>query len=327
MICEKVFLKWCAIMSAETGVGKRTFSFKKRLSFKKYSKSSIESLSSEPGSPRRESTSCDSPRDSNDDDTPLEEDEKTFLVQYIGYDELKLPGFNEICDSVNKQYQRVKPELKTFQRSMLSVTKEGIELCGSDVSSSSIGELFKPRRIRYCGVDKQHQRVFSFNYQYGNKSEDVHLHVIVCRSKEDAKTVAKMLASVFKRVSKEMHQKEKEDKQKHSEGLIKLKSTSSSSSMKSFNSSRTVEQSPDCNSSPSSDWNDPNIFAQSPSVIPDQEQAPTKIDELHSGNGVLSSGKDSPDERNTAPSSLPSNRTRSLLTSNGHVRSHAMTFS
>ena len=167
-----------------------------------------------------------------------------ILVHYLGYVEVKSPGFNEICDTVNKMYQRAKPYIKSLDKSLLALNRDGIRIKQDiasikkdDVIDSTEGahrpleieNIYKPRRVLYCGVDKQHQRVFSFNYQFGARSENIHLHVVVCKTKDDARSVAKYLAQLFRRISKEVHQREKEDKQKHSEGLNKLKTKSNQS--------------------------------------------------------------------------------------------------
>ena len=169
-------------------------------------------------------------------DVSFEEDAcpQTFVVQYLGYVQLKLPGFNEICENVDNLYRNAKPYLKTFARSLLTLSYDGIRLKGTDIEASSEGTQYKPRRILYCGVDKQHQRVFSFNYQYGQRADNIHLHVVVCKTKEDSKMIAKKLANIFKMISKEMHRKEKEDKKQHTEGLIKLRSTTSNSSIPNY---------------------------------------------------------------------------------------------
>ena len=149
----------------------------------------------------------------------------TFVAQYLGFVQIKSPGLDEICENVDKMYTRAK-QAKSFEKTILRFMKEGIEM---GPKSEDVGkQFFKFRRILYCGVDKQHRRVFSFNYQYGSRAENIHLHVVVCKTKEDAKNLAKKLAEIFKDISIELHKREKEDKRRHSESLSRSRGTSRS---------------------------------------------------------------------------------------------------
>ena len=143
-------------------------------------------------------------------------------LQYLGFAELKAPGLPEICVKVNNMYLAAKPSLKTLDKTQVTLSRAGITLKQNNENEY----IYKPRRIIYCGVDKQHQRVFSFNYQYGSRAENIHLHVLVCKTKDDARLIAKYLGQVFKIVSKDEHEKDKKDKQMHSEGLTKFKTRS-----------------------------------------------------------------------------------------------------
>ncbi|XP_012553967.1 low density lipoprotein receptor adapter protein 1 [Hydra vulgaris] len=146
----------------------------------------------------------------------------SLTLQYLGFAELKAPGLPEICVKVNNMYLAAKPSLKTFDKTQVTLSRAGITLKQNNENEY----IYKPRRIIYCGVDKQHQRVFSFNYQYGLRAENIHLHVLVCKTKEDARMIAKYLGQVFKIISKDEHEKDKKDKQMHSEGLTKFKTRS-----------------------------------------------------------------------------------------------------
>jgi len=168
-----------------------------------------------------------SPESASNGNVPMHPGENTtFVVQYLGFIEIKLPGLDEICENVDKMYAQAKPFLKSYEKTSLVTAKEGIEI---GPKHDELGKhFFKYRRILYCGVDKQHRRVFSFNYQYGSRAENIHLHVIVCKTKEDAKHLAKRLGEIFKDISSELHKKEKEDKRRHSENLSKSRGSSRS---------------------------------------------------------------------------------------------------
>ncbi len=158
--------------------------------------------------------------------SPLQE-HTTFIAQYLGFVEIKSPGLDEICENVDKMYTQAKPFMKTLEKATLKIVQDGIEI-GPKSDAEINSKLYKFRRILYCGVDKQHRRVFSFNYQYGSRAENIHLHVIVCRTKEDAKHLAKRLGDIFRDISVELHRKEKEDKRKHSENLSRSRGSSKS---------------------------------------------------------------------------------------------------
>eukprot|EP00794_Sanderia_malayensis_P003568 gene3568-4072_t len=160
---------------------------------------------------------------------PLQQQQEymSFTLQYLGFVEIKSPGLDEICENVDKMYTQAKPFLKNLEKTTLNIVKDGIDI-GPKSDADLNSKLYKFRRILYCGVDKKHRRVFSFNYQYGSRAENIHLHVIVCRTKEDAKNLAKRLGDIFKDISVEMHRKEKEDKRKHSENLSRSRGSSKS---------------------------------------------------------------------------------------------------
>ena len=168
-----------------------------------------------------------SPESTSNGNVPMHPGENTtFVVQYLGFVEIKLPGLDEICENVDKMYAQAKPFMKSYEKTSLVTAKDGIEI---GPRNEELGKhFFKYRRILYCGVDKQHRRVFSFNYQYGSRAENIHLHVIVCKTKEDAKHLAKRLGEIFRDISSELHKKEKEDKRRHSENLSKSRGSSRS---------------------------------------------------------------------------------------------------
>ena len=167
------------------------------------------------------------PDSTSNGNVPMHPGENTsFVVQYLGFVEIKLPGLDEICENVDKMYTQAKPFLKSYEKTALRIAKEGIEI---GPKNEDVGKhFFKYRRILYCGVDKKHRRVFSYNYQYGSRAENIHLHVIICKTKEDAKHLAKLLGEIFKDISSELHKKEKENKRRHSESLSKSRGSSRS---------------------------------------------------------------------------------------------------
>jgi len=189
--------------------------------------------------------------DLEDDLVPVD-----FNVQYLGFKELKSPGLEEFVENVNLMYENAKPCLKIIEKSIMTLSNDSIIIKTDDVATKktkklkktlsqpieepsdnaftekeNTDQIFKPRRILYCGIDSNHQRVFSFYYQFDKRAENIHLHVLCCKTKDDAKHIAKYLAIVFKNIQSDLHRKEKEEKRHHSIEITKLKLKSSSSQL------------------------------------------------------------------------------------------------
>lgn len=186
-------------------------------------------------------------RESTGSTSDVEEEplrELNVMVQYLGKLELRKPGYSDICETVNSTYTRAKPYLKSMDKSTLIFNQDGITikheplrknstpheyLDGSRMSIPETETLYKARRILYCAVDKTHQRVFFFNYQYGSRAENVHMHVIVCKKDRDAKELAKRCSLLFKKIQKDLHKKDKERREDHVNGLQQIRTKSSQS--------------------------------------------------------------------------------------------------
>jgi len=165
---------------------------------------------------------------------------KDMSAYYLKYHEARSPGLDEIIETANKIYNHHKPYMRMREKSLISIDSEGIriketvaikrserDIVTCDVipehaETTVVDTLYRSRRIVYCGVDKLHQKVFVFNYQYAARPENIHIHVILCKTKDDAKSIAKALKKIFKNLSKESHQTNIDIKREHAEELNKL---------------------------------------------------------------------------------------------------------
>ena len=158
-----------------------------------------------------------------------------IMIQYLGYKELRSPGFDDIVENVNNIYKTSKKSIKTITKSTMSLSAKGITIrTNCESNNKTTEQIFKPQRILYCGVDKQHQRVFLFNYQFDRRAEYIHLHVIVCKTNKEAKSVAKYIAKLSKSIQQDIHRKEKEEKHNHTVQMTKLKMKSNPSITEAF---------------------------------------------------------------------------------------------
>lgn len=150
-----------------------------------------------------------------------------FEVKYLGSEILTRPGLGEICNTVDKIYTQCKPKLKTMDKYCLTVS--GKELTLRDMESTEDEEkTFRVRRILYCGVAQNHQKIFFYNYQFSTTADEVECHVVLCTTKEEAKIVAKVISKAFLHAQVEFHKREVEEKRVHARRLT-LESSASGS--------------------------------------------------------------------------------------------------
>ncbi|EDO49442.1 predicted protein [Nematostella vectensis] len=142
----------------------------------------------------------------------------TYTVRYLGCEELYKPGLQQMCETVNDIYVSQKSRLRKLNHCFLTVTSDAVILREQD-STEDDGRTFHLRRILYCGVYSRVQRLFFFNYQSGAKGDVVNCHIILCSSKEEAKSLAKVLSKAFKLAAIEAHHQDVENRKLHARGL------------------------------------------------------------------------------------------------------------
>lgn len=142
----------------------------------------------------------------------------TYSVKYLGSHQLCSPGFAEICDTVKSIYAAEKSKLKSLDHYSLKLTKEELSLRDRD-STEDEEKVFLLRRIRFSGVFKSNQRIFFFTYQFSSKAESVECNVVLCKSNNEAKSLAKVISRAFGDARSDFHQQEVASRRLHAEGL------------------------------------------------------------------------------------------------------------
>ena len=144
----------------------------------------------------------------------------TYTVTYLGCDTLYKPGLPEMCDAVNMMLCYHKAKLKSKACFTLCLSKQELTLRDQDGTEAE-ERVFGLRRILFCGVYKPKQNIFFFNYQFGPKGEQVDCHVVVCKSKRDAKSLAEVIRKAFRESQHDAHIEEQSHKRQHLQGLSK----------------------------------------------------------------------------------------------------------
>ncbi|KXJ14108.1 uncharacterized protein LOC110239306 [Exaiptasia diaphana] len=165
---------------------------------------------------RSDTTTLDEEKDYTTVD--LERHRPTYKVKYLGCEELYKPDLSQMCDTVNDIYNRQRSRFKKLNRCSLVITKEALILRDPDKTEDE-EQGFCLKRILYCGVYGRHQRLFFYNYQFGIKGDLVNCHAILCESKEEAKSLAKVISKAFKYAAHKAHQEDLENRKLHARGL------------------------------------------------------------------------------------------------------------
>ena len=128
----------------------------------------------------------------------------TFAVRYLGSGQLTRPGLEEMCTFVHTTFEERKSKLKQLRKGSLVTSMEDfvITSCQNGLDSPLV---FKIRRIQFCGVYKINPKIFFFTYQFGKSADTVDIHVVMCKSNKEAKTLAKEAAVLFRDVTFSLH--------------------------------------------------------------------------------------------------------------------------
>ena len=142
----------------------------------------------------------------------------TYFVKYLGCEDIYKPGIPEICSTVKDLYLEKKHQLKSLDHFSLTISKEEVALRDND-STEDQETVFALRRILYCGVYSLKQTIFFYNYQSGPKGDMLTCHVVLCRNKEDAKSLAKVIGAGIRAVQHDVHREDVAYRQLHAQGL------------------------------------------------------------------------------------------------------------
>ncbi|XP_031570087.1 low density lipoprotein receptor adapter protein 1-A-like [Actinia tenebrosa] len=164
------------------------------------------------------------------DTTVIEDDEKdytkvdldkhrpTYKVRYLGCEELYKPDLTQMCETVDDIYTRQRSRFRKLTRCSLVITKEALILRDPDKTEDE-ERGFSLKRILYCGVYGRHQKLFFYNYQFGVKGDLVNCHALLCETKEEAKSLAKVISKAFRIQAQKAHQEDLENRKLHARGL------------------------------------------------------------------------------------------------------------
>ena len=142
----------------------------------------------------------------------------TYSVKYLGFERLFKAGLSEICDTVKTVYVSQKPALKSLNHFSLKLTKQELTLRDKD-STEDEEKVFALRRILFCGVVKTNQKIFFYNYQFGQKGDAIDCHAVLCENKLEAKSLAKVISKAFKEAQHEEHQMDIASRRLHAQNL------------------------------------------------------------------------------------------------------------
>ena len=142
----------------------------------------------------------------------------SYSVKYLGCEELYKPGLSEICLTVKSIYSQKKRKVKSLDHYSLTLSKEELSLRDKD-STEDEEHVYGLRRILFCGVYKPKQTIFFYNYQFGPKGDQLKCHVVLCRDKEDAKSLAKVIGKAFREAQHEAHIEDVASRRLHAQGL------------------------------------------------------------------------------------------------------------
>lgn len=121
-----------------------------------------------------------------------------YPVKLLGSVLCSHPGVDEICRAMAQRYTVSRQKIRKLSLYNLTVTSKGITLEKIQNLTESSPKKFVIERIVYCGVDKQHQKIFAFFYR---SPESIYgaldCHVIECRSKRHAKHIALKMSKIF----------------------------------------------------------------------------------------------------------------------------------
>ena len=142
----------------------------------------------------------------------------TFTVRYLGSEQLERPGLEEMCTFVNATWKTKKSKERTLHKRNLVISEQDLSITSRPADSNDSSLVFKIRRIQFCGVYQVNPKIFFFTYQFGKTSDTVDCHVVMCKSKKQAKILAKEAAILFKDATFSLH-KRLENHELHSKAV------------------------------------------------------------------------------------------------------------
>lgn len=129
-----------------------------------------------------------------------------FTVRYLGSGQLERPGLEEMCSFVEATtHNRRKSKERKLQKRNLTISEQDFSITLSLADSITSPLVFKIRRIQFCAVYQLNPKIFFFTYQFGKTADTVDCHVVMCKSKKQAKILAKEASVLFKDATFSLH--------------------------------------------------------------------------------------------------------------------------
>lgn len=146
------------------------------------------------------------------------EDEATmFAVKYLGQGELEKPGLEDMCKFVDSLCKAIKKsEQKYIIKGNFTLSRENCYLKPSEKDSVESPLVFRTRRIQFCGVYGANPKIFFFTYQFGKTADLLQCHAFKCKSRKEAKCLAKEAGLLFKDLAFSLNRRLKQDTSKSS---------------------------------------------------------------------------------------------------------------
>lgn len=154
------------------------------------------------------------------------ESESVFTVKYLGFGQLERPGLEDMCNFVYSTCKTQKSKLRDVQKSDFLLSKQEFSILSSQDNHDS-PLVFRIRRIQFCGVYQVNPKIFFFTYQFGKTADTVDCHVLRCKTRKEAKTLAKEAAVFFKDAVFSLH-KELENNQYNVDNQLSITSAQKS---------------------------------------------------------------------------------------------------
>ena len=134
-------------------------------------------------------------------------DSQSYEVKVLGSALCSHPGADEICRAMSEKYTASRDRINKIPSQNMTVTSKGIQLEKGLTGNEGSLKKFVIERIVYCGVDKEHQKIFAFFYRApDNLYGGLDCHVVECRSKRDAKHIALKFSHIFQKMAEEKQQ-------------------------------------------------------------------------------------------------------------------------
>lgn len=133
-----------------------------------------------------------------------EKENNEYSVKVLGSVLCSHPGAEEICRAMGEKYTASRGTIDKIPCQNMTLSSKGIQLEKGLTGSEGSVKKFVIERIVYCGVDKQHQKIFAFFYRApDNLYGGLDCHVVECRSKRDAKRIALTFSETFHQMAEE----------------------------------------------------------------------------------------------------------------------------